>query len=479
MDGEDRGTAVSVTANEIIAARNVGGLGAERPRVSASTKAMASGSVVIALMACLTAGAWFQEPPTIEKLFALAQDEGVFAYSRISPDGNFVAYSSERVHGEQLRDPATAVTVVDVRTKEMVFSEPGVDAYWSPDGAKMIYISRKAVPATVNIFHLATRTISRDVAPVALGDYNSWAVRDGRDLILTIQSFYYYLNGDKAELPASAVSSCAGIGIGERPLLSKDGRQISVFHEGTIVVRNLSDCEYVLDTGMEGAKADFSWDGRYVAFHAPKQSGTGYEIRVVDLRERTYRTITSLPGSSFFPSWTKSGELSFRYEGPEYRGFMLARNILSVRAHQLPGRPSAASLVGARWTRLFPGSPLPKQRINLVLVWGTWSAHSPEALRELQRVRDRLLTESVDIGVWTTTDPGSLPADIDRLVSAYKIELPQLSLAPGAFTLTEGHNQIPVVLLFSEGNLIDRRLGAQSSVELTSWLAAKGIELGH
>lgn len=42
------------------------------------------------------------------------------------------------------------------------------------------------------------------------------------------------------------------------------------FVRGTIVVRNLTDRAYVLDTGLQGAKVDSSWDGRYLAFHAPK-----------------------------------------------------------------------------------------------------------------------------------------------------------------------------------------------------------------
>jgi hypothetical protein len=39
--------------------------------------------------------------------------------------------------------------------------------------------------------------LTRDVAPQGLGDYYSWASRDGKDLILTINSNYYYLNAGK------------------------------------------------------------------------------------------------------------------------------------------------------------------------------------------------------------------------------------------------------------------------------------------
>ena len=37
---------------------------------------------------------------------------------------------------------------------------------------------------------------------VPLGDYFSWAMRDGKNLILTIQSNYYYLDGDYGVMPA-------------------------------------------------------------------------------------------------------------------------------------------------------------------------------------------------------------------------------------------------------------------------------------
>jgi hypothetical protein len=103
------------------------------------------------------------------------------------------------------------------------------------------------------------------------------------------------------------VPPCDGSGTGQRPLLSKDGKRITTFVRGTVVVRNLDDCGDILDTGLPGAKADFSWDGRHIAFHAPKPEGGGYEILVVDWVERTVRTAVSLPGSSLSPSWTQDG----------------------------------------------------------------------------------------------------------------------------------------------------------------------------
>ena len=144
----------------------------------------------------------------------------------------------------------------------------------------------------------------RNVAPSGLGDYFSWAVRDGRNLILTIASNYYYLDGDKAVLPAGRVPPCPGIGVGDRPLISKDGRRITTFVRGAVVIRGLTDCDNIIDTGLQGAKADFSFDGRYVAFHVARRGTKIYDIVVVDLEKRTMRTLRDLAGSSLFPSWT-------------------------------------------------------------------------------------------------------------------------------------------------------------------------------
>jgi hypothetical protein len=403
--------------------------------------------------------------PTFERVHALAPQEGVFAYARISPDGQLVVYASETKTGGAVD---RTVTLVDLRTGKVLFNEPGVDAYWSNDGRRMIFLSEKDGLARVSIRHLDGRIV-RDVAPVYLGGYFSWGARDGRDLVLTISGNFYYFEGDRAVLPAERVPSCDGIGAAARPLLSKDGRRITTFARGTIVVRGLTDCADIFDTGIQGAKADFSWDGRYIAFHAPKKDGQGYEIDVVDLERRTVRTVTDFTGSSFFPSWTEDGRLAFRYDGAEYRGFMIAENVLSAPERLL----SQADLhVPDRiaWSDAFPETPEPSGRVALVTVWGTWSAYSPGALIDLQRASRDFAGAGADVTVMTATDFGSRPADVVRVRERYGITLPEIPLAPARLPLTSAHNQIPVTLLFRNGMLVDRRLGAQPYDTLRSWV---------
>jgi hypothetical protein len=423
---------------------------------------------IAALVSLLTLGAAPApaRAPRFERVLQLEPAEGVFAYARISPDGRYLVYASEV-------DRERTVTLVDLKTKKRLFTEPGIDPYFSTDGARFIYLS--AERDGVAMYHMGTGTITPDVAPVSLGDYFSWGWRDGKNLILTIQSNYYYLDGDIGVMPASRVAACPDIGVGDRPLLSRDGKRITTFVRGTIVVRNLTDCDYTLDTGIPGAKADFSWDGRHIAFHAPKATGRGYEIQVVDIEKKTVRTVTNLPGSSYFPSWTKDGRLNFRYDGDDYRGFMMASDVLSAPARPLPQAPPRTP-ANRRWSDIFPETPQPTKTLSLVTVWGSWSAHSPDALIDLQRARDHFARTASDVSVATATDPGSFEPDIARLVGTHGIQLPRIPLAAERLTLTEAQNQIPTTLLFRDGQLVDRRLGAQTYDQLRAWVETARTE---
>jgi hypothetical protein len=400
------------------------------------------------------------------KVYELKPSEGVFAYSRISPDGRFLAYASEGLTNGRI------ATVVELATKKVLYTDRGIDPYFSHDGKRMIYLAQPAGGrSSVVIRHHDTGALTRDVAPTGLGDYYSWAVRDGKNLILTIFGNYYYLDGDKGVMPHSAVTACPGIGAGDRPLISKDGRRITTFVRGNVIVRGLDNCDDVIDTGIEGGKADFSFDGRYIATHAPRANGGGYDIMVVDLKDRTVRNITSsLAGSSLFPSWTEDGRLSFRYDGADYRGFMFASNVLSASTSPLPRAGGRLADARRDWTDVFPETPQPKNRAAVVLVWGSWSAHAPDALTDLQRAAAHFRERGYDIGVMTATDPGSFETDVVSMLQRSNISIPRIPLAPQRLVLTEMHNQNPTTLLFRDGRFVDRRMGAQSYEQLMEWV---------
>ena len=405
-----------------------------------------------------------ERAPRYERVHTLSPKEGVFAYARISPDGKRLAYASQ-IHGRPANQRTWTITVVDLPTKKVLMSEDGIDAYFSNDGKRLIY----AGSGGVNIRNLETGAGGAYPQASQLGDYFSWAVRDGRDLILTIANNYYYLDRDKPVLPHRQVPRCDRIGTGDRPLISKDGKRITTFFKGNLVVRGLDHCENIFETGIQGSKADFSFDGRYIAFHVVKDQGTGYEIQIVDLERRTVRTLEGLPGSALFPSWTQDGRLCFRYDGPEYRGFMIAHNVLDADASQLPA-VSEALPDRRRWEEIFPETPKAARGLRMVMIWAPWSAHSLEAFTELQDARETLASAGVSIDVMAAADPGSSETDIAAQLQDFGVTVPRIPLSQRNLARTEARNQMPTTLLFQDGVLVDSRLGAQSSDALRKWV---------
>jgi hypothetical protein len=424
---------------------------------------------LVVLLCCSALGSARADAQTVTRVHELGPDEGVFAYSRISPSGRYLAYSAERREGRQV---LRTVKIIDLKTRELLFSEPGIDAYWSPDERRIIYLSyRDPRSPEVAVLTLATRAVTRGVAPVDLGDYFSWADAGGRDLILTIQGNYYQLQGDRALLPAQRVTTCPGIGMGERPLISKDGRRITTFVRGRVVVRGLDNCQDVLDTQIAGGKADFSWDGRYIALHAPKPDASGYEIQIVDVQRRTVRRLEALSGSSVFPSWTSDGRLSFRYDADDYHGFVIVSGALDA-----PERPLAsATRVTSEpsWNDLFPQAPTPAGAA-MVLVWSTWSAHSEDALKELQRFSgDVAARAGAPIAVRSTLDISSKSEDAGRMRSQWQIRVPEIERSSTPVFARRTATQMPMYLLFEDGRLVGDRLGAQTAAELAAWWSAR------
>lgn len=419
-----------------------------------------------ALSVCMTAQA---TKPGLSYIYPLKPTEGVFAYARISSSGRYLAYASEMpVPGT--RAVTQTVVVVDLTDQRVLFERAGIDAYWSPDDRRLLFADYASNPRALSLWDLNTRETTTDVAPIALGDYPSWALREGRDLVLTIRANYFHLDRNHATLPASAVPTCPGVGPAERPLISKDGTRITAFSRGTIVVRNLTNCDNIIETGVRGAKADFSWDGKYIAYHTPKKDRTGYEIQVFDLARRTIRTVTDLPGSSLFPSWTKDGRLCFRYDSPEYRGFVMASNVLAG-----PERPAetTGNALAQSWDELFAPAPRPTQPLSLVLLWASWSAHSDYAVRSLADAGQRFDSQALPVGIFTAVDPSSSRDDVNRELNHAGVRVRELPFSIGGLIRTEAVNQSPTILLFRGDRIIDRRLGAQSADELFQWVRAE------
>ncbi len=389
----------------------------------------------------------------LERVLALSTDEVVFAFSRISPDERYLAYASES------RDPAAnrpiprLVRVMDLVTRRSVFAEAGIDAYWSPDGQRMIYLSfaNRRRPS-VSIWHRLSGRITRDVAPNNIGDYYSWGEEAGRERILTIDDDYVRLQHSRAGGAIQQVPACPEIGRGESPRPSKDGRLVSTFVHGHLVVRGVEDCTHIARTGVRGGNADFSWDGRYIALHRLRASIDAYEVVVIDLVARTLRIVPSPSRSALFPSWTRDGRLSFRYDGPDFRGFVLASHVLSLSSVPLEDEPLPPPAVG--WTALFPTAPRPLQQWIAVLLWSPWSAHSIDALTSFAEVCRTLQGQSRNPAFVTTSEPGSRASDVIAFGATGRQRWSALPVSPNVFRLTSAHYQIPAVLLFHEGRVV-------------------------
>lgn len=405
-------------------------------------------------LALLAAAAQGQQGPSYTKIHRLAPREGVFAYARISPDGKRLVYASSIQRG--LSQPQWTETIVELATGKILWTGNGIDAWWSPDGTRIIYAGNG-----VTVRNIETGQAVVSPGAERLGDYFSWASRDGRDLILTIQSNYYYLDANKAQLPHTKVTSCPQInGTGDRPLISRDGRRITTFVKGNVTVRGLDNCDDIIDTGIQGGKADFSWDGRYIAFHAVKPDGSGYDIRIVDLKARTVRTMAFANGSILFPSWTRDGRLCFRYDGPDYRGFMMASSVLDLPAAPMHSAASASLPEHRTWQDIFPTTQAAAgSGVQVVLIWAPWSAHSQIAFNELQQAREYFGDR---IGVYAAADPTSAESDVVRQLRDFRVTIPRLPLSSRGLELTEARNQMPTTLVFRDGRLVDRRLGAQT-----------------
>jgi hypothetical protein len=348
----------------------------------------------------------------------------------------------------------------------VLFSEPGLDSYWSPDGTKLIFVSN-IDPKNLAIYDMATHSVTRNVAPRDLGDYPSWGKVDGRDVVVTINGNYYFLNNGKAETPYRELSACQELGgSGDRPLISKATGRLTVFSKGVVAVRNLRDCRDIGTTNLPGAKADFSYDGRFIALHVPKEEGTpGYAIKVFDIENRLIIPVTALRGTSLFPSWTNNGDLVFRYEDGDQRGFMRASGFLSNRAEAIPG--VSVRNDQPRWNDVFPSTPAPITRAAVVIVWANWGAHSVEALSNAQSAWAAMRSKGLDVSLLSAIEPSTNLSAAREVLREYALTIPILELAAGRLNLTGAQNQIPTALVFDRGVLVAQRLGAQSVESLT------------
>jgi len=150
---------------------------------------------------------------------------------------------------------------------------------------------------------------------------------------------------------------------------------------------------------------------------------------------------------------------------------MMARGVLSIAPEPLPSNQFQLP-ASVTWTQLFPETRDPRSALSVVLVWSSWSAHGVQALEALREASARFSGAGWDVRVFTALDISTKPSDAERQRAEARIRLPEIEMAPGRFAETEGPNQMPALLLFHDGVLVDDRLGAQSADSLVRWIGS-------
>jgi hypothetical protein len=355
----------------------------------------------------------------------------------------------------------------DLKSHRVIYEERGIDGYWSPSGESLVYKAKLHDSYSVSIWNRHTGKITRDVIATSLGDYYSWGANGQQNTLLTINGWFVSIAANHAASAPQHIPECEGIGRGARPLVSRDGRRVSVFVGDELVLRNLRDCADIVRTGVVAAKADWSRDGRFLAFHTSKKSREGYDIGIFDQLTFTFRRIT-LDGSSYFPSWTDDNALVFRYQGPEYSGFMRADEVLSspTETALTPSYLRNRSNIYRQWK-----SVLPAAGTVVVLLWSSWSSHSSDALHEFSNgVFDCPARDCRRVAAY---DPSSPAQDVARLLSGITGQIPVVKAPWQAVLAAGGINQSPSYLLFHNGCFAARALGSLSAIELQGWISAE------
>lgn len=428
-----------------------------------------SGRLFIAALAVcsLTACASNASPPAGFRTLYEISHERVFAYSRISPDGQLLVFSYDnRGNRDDVAHRELALRVIDVATGRVLLERAGFDGYWSADSTSLIFKTSIAGVYHSAIWNRLTGTTTLDIIPVEFGDYYSWGGGETESTVLTVKGWFVTLSSSGDTSQPVQMPGCPQIGIGDRPLISRDGTLASVFVGDEVVVRNVRDCNFILKTGVVGGKADWSRDGDFLALHTPKSGSVGYNISVIDLRRKKVYRVTDLRGSSFFPSWTDYGSLVFQYDGPEFKGFVELKHALAsvglrTRIDQLPRAGDPAGL--AAWQGAVGGGAS-----TAVLIWSAWGAHSDEALREFADA-SRVLGHATWQFV-VAYDPTSAVEEIGlRLRSVY--DGLRIVRAPWRGLLAAGAvNQTPTYFIYEHGVAKNRVLGLMSKDEVISWL---------
>ena len=268
--------------------------------------------------------------PQYARVYTLKPKEGVFAYARISPDGDTLVYASEKTT-RAIRTGSDRRTMVDLASKK-ILSPRMVSTHTgrSTERGSSTRAARASRFATCAPARSPARRPAGTRRLLQLGA----ARRQGS--ILTIASNYYYLDGDKA---VSADLQGESVRQDRHRRASAHLERRQAHHDLRRRQHRRARARQLrrhLRHRHQGREGGFLVGRPLHRLPLAQAEGPATTIQIVDLQQHTVRTLPGLSGSALFPSWTKDGRLCFRYDGPDYRGFMMASNVLDVPAQPLP-----------------------------------------------------------------------------------------------------------------------------------------------
>ena len=195
-----------------------------------------------------------------------------------------------------------------------------------------------------------------------------------------------------------------------------------------------------------------------------RRAGIAEAILPSRKRRRLRRTSAKAAFVAAAARSTADGRLCFRYDAPDFRGFVIVSNFMALPAEPLPA-PVQAGVGRVGWSDLFVDSEARTEEWRLVLVWAPWCTHCGEAFRELQAAAEAWRAASGRVSLFAAAEPNSRPGDVPTMTRLEGIVAPALRMKSESVSVSGAANQLPTVLLFAGDHLVGRKLGTQPHVE--------------
>jgi Tol biopolymer transport system component/imidazolonepropionase-like amidohydrolase len=337
----------------------------------------------------------------------LTRDAALDAEPAWSPDGRFLAWSSDRA-GDRLdlwvRDMTTGGSRRLTRT-----ANSAMGAAWSPDGARIAFLEVDGVwrRANVSVVEVATGEVTqvlassfgpgaptwsadgRRIAVAALKPYST-RFREGTNQVLSVSA----RGGDERwELPAPHISLDSRVGAG--PVWSPDGSRLAVIQEGMLALVPTDPAGRLVGpprrlTNEMAHAPSWTRDGRTILYQSMDR------LRIVDVETGLVRDV---PVS-----------LDYRPSLPEGRVLVHASRMVDVRAGSTR-REVDIEVVGNRIRRVSTHDDA--LHANATVVDGTGLTAMPGLIEYHTHLQKDLGTASnrayLAFGVTTVRSPGSTP----------------------------------------------------------------------